>query len=222
VDAKVGNIADTNATLVTKLSRLPLIFQPGTTWEYSYATDVLGRIVEVVSGQSLDKFVAERITGPLKMVDTGYSAPASAAGRATRPQPEGPNKAVPNIPLVTADLAFKSGGGGMVSTAADYARFCQFLLNGGELDGVRIVSRKTIELMAANHLPPPARRSGRTCSGSRRSRRRRRWARASGSATRSVPTSGAIRCPAAWGTTSGAAPTAPTSGWTPRSRCTWC
>ncbi len=76
MDAKVGNVADTNATLVTKLSRLPLIFQPGTTWEYSYATDVLGRIVEVASGQSLDKFVAERITGPLKMVDTGYSAPA--------------------------------------------------------------------------------------------------------------------------------------------------
>ena len=85
VDAKVGDNADTNATLVTKLSKLPLVFQPGTTWEYSFSTDVLGRIVEVVSGQPLDKFVAERITGPLKMVDTGYSAPASASGRATRP-----------------------------------------------------------------------------------------------------------------------------------------
>jgi CubicO group peptidase (beta-lactamase class C family) len=154
VDAKVGDLDDTNATLVTKLSKLPLVFQPGTTWEYSVSTDVLGRIVEVVSGQPLDRFVAARITGPLKMPDTGFSAPASAAGRGARPQPEGPKKALPNIPPVTQDLPYKSGGGGMVSTAGDYARFCQFLLNGGELDGVRLVSPKTIELMTANHLPP--------------------------------------------------------------------
>jgi CubicO group peptidase (beta-lactamase class C family) len=154
VDAKIGDWDDTNATLVTKLSKLPLVFQPGTTWEYSVSTDVLGRIVEVVSGQPLDRFVAERITGPLKMSDTGFSAPSSAAARVALPQAEGPRKAVPNIPHPTRDLAYKSGGGGMVSTAADYARFCQFLLNGGELDGVRLVSRKTIELMTANHLPP--------------------------------------------------------------------
>ena len=154
VDAKIGDRNDTNATLITKLSKLPLVYQPGTTWEYSYSTDVLGRIVEVVSGQSLDRFVAERITGPLKMRDTGYSAPMSASARGARPHAEGPKKVVPNIPVVTDDLPFKSGGGGMVSTAADYARFCQFMLNGGELDGVRLVSRKTIELMTANHLPP--------------------------------------------------------------------
>ena len=153
-DAKVGDRNDSNAVLVTKLSKLPLVYQPGTTWEYSLSTDVLGRIVEVVSGQSLDRFVAERITGPLKMRDTGYSAPMSNAARGARPHAEGPKKAVPNIPAVTDDLPFKSGGGGMVSTAADYARFCQFMLNGGELDGVRLVSRKTIELMTANHLPP--------------------------------------------------------------------
>lgn len=154
VDAKVGDFGDTNATLVTKLSKLALVFQPGTTWEYGVSTDVLGRIVEVVSGQPLDRFVDERITGPLKMRDTGFSAPTSAADRGARPQPEGPGKTLPSIPVVTANLAYKSGGGGMVSTAADYARFCQFLLNGGELDGVRLVSRKTIELMTANHLPP--------------------------------------------------------------------
>jgi len=154
VDAKVGDLKDTNATLVSKLSKLPLVYQPGTTWEYSVSTDVLGRIVEVVSGEPLDRFVAQRITGPLKMRDTGFSAPASQSQRAARPQAEGPKKVVPNIPLVTEDLAYKSGGGGMVSTASDYARFCQFLLNGGELDGVRLVSRKTIELMTANHLPP--------------------------------------------------------------------
>jgi len=154
VDAKFGDLKDTNATLVSKLSRLPLVYQPGTTWEYSVSTDVLGRIVEVVSGEPLDRFVAQRITDPLKMRDTGFSAPATQEQRAARPQPEGPKKVVPSIPPVTEDLAYKSGGGGMVSTAADYARFCQFLLNGGELDGVRLVSRKTIELMTANHLPP--------------------------------------------------------------------
>lgn len=154
VEAKVGDPNDTNATLVTKLSKLPLMWQPGTTWEYSVSTDVLGRIVEVVSGQTLDRFVAERITGPLRMPDTGFSAPASAAARGARPQLEGPNRTLPAIPPVTADLPYKSGGGGMVSTAADYARFCQFLLNGGELDGVRLVSRKTVELMTADHLPP--------------------------------------------------------------------
>jgi CubicO group peptidase (beta-lactamase class C family) len=154
VDAKVGDRNDTNATLITKLSKLPLVYQPGSTWEYSFSTDVLGRIVEVVSGQPLDRFVAERITGPLKMRDTGYSAPMSSAARGARPQAEGPRKALPDVPVVTDDLPFKSGGGGMVSTAADYSRFCQFLLNGGELDGVRLVSRKTVELMTANHLPP--------------------------------------------------------------------
>lgn len=154
VDARIGDVNDTNATLVTKLSKLPLLFQPGTTWEYSVSTDVLGRIVEVVSGQTLDRFVAERITGPLKMVDTGFSAPQSAAQRVALPQVEGPKKVVPNVPHPTRDLAYKSGGGGMVSTAPDYARFCQFMLNGGELDGVHLVSRKTVELMTANHLPP--------------------------------------------------------------------
>jgi CubicO group peptidase (beta-lactamase class C family) len=154
VDAKVGDPGDTNATLVTKLSKLALVFHPGSTWEYSVSTDVLGRIVEVVSGMPLDRFVAERIAGPLKLVDTGFTTPAAHADRGARPHPEGPKKEMPRVPLVTGDFAYKSGGGGMVSTAADYARFCQFWLNGGELDGVRLVSRKTIELMTANHLPP--------------------------------------------------------------------
>jgi CubicO group peptidase (beta-lactamase class C family) len=154
VDAKVGDPGDTNATLVTKLSTLALVFHPGSTWEYSVSTDVLGRIVEVVSGQTLDRFIAERITGPLKLPDTGFTTPAEQAHRGARPHAEGPKKEVPRVPLVTGNFAYKSGGGGMVSTAADYARFCQFWLNGGELDGVRLVSRKTIELMTANHLPP--------------------------------------------------------------------
>lgn len=154
VDAKVGDPGDTNAQLVTKLSKLALVFHPGSTWEYSVSTDVLGRIVEVVSGLTLDRFIAERITGPLKLPDTGFTTPSEQTHRGARPHAEGPKKEMPRVPLVTGNFAYKSGGGGMVSTAADYARFCQFWLNGGELDGVRLVSRKTIELMTANHLPP--------------------------------------------------------------------
>ena len=154
VDAKINNRDDTNATLITKLSKLPLLFHPGSTWEYSVSTDVLGRIVEVVSGMNLDQFIAERIAKPLKLPDTGFSTPAAQAERGARPQKEGPKNELPNVPLITDDAKFKSGGGGMVSTASDYARFCQFWLNGGELEGVRLVSRKSVELMTANHLPP--------------------------------------------------------------------
>ena len=152
--AKIGSPRDTNAQFITKLAQLPLLHQPGAAWEYSVSTDVLGRIVEVVSGQTLDAFVAEHITGPLKMPDTGFFAPADQAERAAYPQPEGPGKQMPLVPKPTDDQAFKSGGGGMVSTMADYARMAQFWLNFGELDGVRLVSRKTVELMASDHLPP--------------------------------------------------------------------
>ena len=154
VDAKVSDPNDTNAELVTKLSKLPLLFQPSTTWEYSVSTDVLGRIVEVVSGLPLDQFVAERIVKPLKLNDTGFSVPTSKANRGAKPKKEGPKNELPKIPPVDADQKFKSGGGGMVSTTLDYARFCQFWLNGGILDGVRLVSRKTVELMTTDHLPP--------------------------------------------------------------------
>lgn len=153
-DARIGNRNDTSAGYIEKLSKMPLLFQPGTTWEYGASVDVLGIIVERVSGMPLDKFIAERITGPLKLADTGFAAPAAHADRGARPQREGPKNVLPNTALVTEVHTFKSGGGGMVSTAADYARFSQFLLNGGELDGVRLVSPKTIELMTSNHLPP--------------------------------------------------------------------
>jgi CubicO group peptidase (beta-lactamase class C family) len=153
-EAKIGNRGFTSAQYIAALAKMPLLFQPGTTWEYGASVDVLGVIVERVSGMSLDKFIAERITGPLKMPDTGFAAPASQAHRGARPQREGPKNALPNIALITDVATFKSGGGGMVSTAADYARFSQFLLNRGELDGVRLVSPKTMDLMTANHLPP--------------------------------------------------------------------
>ncbi len=153
-EAKIGNRGFTNDQYIAALAKMPLLFQPGTTWEYGASVDVLGIIVERVSGLRLDKFIAERITGPLKLHDTGFESPAAHANRGARPQREGPKNVVPNIALVTDNQTFKSGGGGMVSTAADYARFCQFWLNGGELDGVRLVSPKTIDLMTSNHLPP--------------------------------------------------------------------
>ena len=155
--AKVLDAAQSNAEMVAKLAQLPLQFQPGTTWDYGMSTDVLGRIVEVVSGQDLPTFVEQRITRPLRMPDTGFWVDSAKHVRIAFPQA---NPATGKRPAVT-DIAqrrnFASGGGGMAATAADYARFCQFLLNGGELDRVRLVSRSTIELMVADHVPPGTR-----------------------------------------------------------------
>src|SRR5258708_26214976 len=118
------------------------------------STDVLGRVIEVASGMALDKFIEERITKPLRMGDTGFEVSADKKDRGAKPQKEGPKNEVPAIPDVTLKTAWKSGGGGMVSTAADYARFLQMFANGGQLDGVRLISRKTLALMTAVHLPP--------------------------------------------------------------------
>jgi CubicO group peptidase (beta-lactamase class C family) len=150
---KVTDAGQTNAEMAMKLAKLPLLYQPATTWEYSMSTDVLGRVVEVASGMPLDKFLDERILKPLKMGDSGFHVSADKKVRGARPQKEGAKNELPNIPDVTLDARWKSGGGGMVSTAADYARFLQMFANGGQLDGVRLVSRKTIDLMTANHLP---------------------------------------------------------------------
>lgn len=157
-DANVFDPNQSTAEFITKLSKLPLANQPGEVWDYSMSTDVLGRIVEVVSGMTLDKFIATRITGPLGMRDTGFSIDKDKAGRVAEPQND---PATGKRPPMTRDLtvkpAFLSGGGGMVSTAPDYLRFAQMLLNGGELDGVRILSRKTVALMSSDHLPPGVR-----------------------------------------------------------------
>lgn len=153
IAAKLGHKNDSNTAFITKLSQLALLDQPGTTWEYGMGTDVLGRVVEVVSGQTLAEFVHLHITAPLQLHDTAFHAPESAAARAAWPQPEGPQMQLPPVPPVTQALAFESGGGGMVSTISDYARLCLFWRNGGLLDGVRLLSRKTVALMTANHLP---------------------------------------------------------------------
>ena len=157
LDMKVNDRTQTNAEMADKLAKLSLLYQPGTTWEYSMSTDVLGRVVEVASGMPLDKFIEERITKPLKMGDTAFEVAADKKARGAKPMREGPKNELPSIPDVTEKFIWRSGGGGMVSTAADYARFLQMFANGGQLDGVRLVSRKTIDLMTADALPPDIR-----------------------------------------------------------------
>ena len=154
-DAKLFDQNQTLAELVSKLSKLPLASQPGTTWDYSMSTDVLGRIIEVVSGVSLDQFIADRIVKPIGLSDTAFNLDAEKLGRLGQPQVD---PATGKPPLMWPDLTkrvnFMSGGGGMVSTASDYARFAQMMLNGGELDGVHLLSPRTVAFMTSDHLPP--------------------------------------------------------------------
>jgi len=138
------------ADMVATIASMPLAHQPGEFWEYSVSTDVLGRIVEVVSGMDLDRFVAERITGPLKMSNTGFYLTTSQAARLAHAD----SALLMTSADPTAKPAVLSGGGGMLSTAGDYARFSQMMLNGGELDGVRILAPKTVALMTSDQLPP--------------------------------------------------------------------
>jgi CubicO group peptidase (beta-lactamase class C family) len=140
------------ASFVASLGTLPLLHQPGEVWEYSIGFDVLGRVIEVVSGQSFDQFLQTRLFAPLRMLDSGFSVPEDKLTRLV---------AVPGTqppPLSDGDVAnrqtFYSGGGGIVSTVPDFLRFCQMLLNGGELDGVRILKPETVRLMMTNSLPP--------------------------------------------------------------------
>ncbi|HVB15215.1 MAG TPA: serine hydrolase domain-containing protein [Stellaceae bacterium] len=153
-DAGLRDENQTNADLTAKLGKLPLMFEPGTTWEYSMSTDVLGRVVEVASGKALGDFVAEHIAGPLGMVDTGFAASGARAGRVAEPQADPLTGKRPPMRNVKQPGRLQSGGGGAVSTAADYLRFCQMLLNGGELDGVRLLAPKTVAVMASDHLAP--------------------------------------------------------------------
>jgi CubicO group peptidase (beta-lactamase class C family) len=145
----------TNAELVTKLSQLPLQYHPGTTWDYSMSYDVLARIVEVISGIEFDTFIAERIAKPLKLVDTGFWVEGvERQARIAEPQIDpATGKKTPYAFDVTKRPKWIAGGVGLVSTARDYARLCLMFLNGGTLDGVRLVSRKTVEHMTSNHIP---------------------------------------------------------------------
>jgi CubicO group peptidase (beta-lactamase class C family) len=159
-------VTDRNQNLqqfVSHLSALPLKYQPGTKFNYSVSTDVLGRLVEVVSGQTLDAFFAERIFKPLDMVDSGFYVPADKVDRFSvnyGPERSGSGLRVvdgaENSALYLKLPKFLSGGGGMVSTTRDYARFCQMMLNGGELEGTRILKAETVAQMTRNQLPPEA------------------------------------------------------------------
>jgi CubicO group peptidase (beta-lactamase class C family) len=145
----------TNAEMMVKLAQLPLAHQPGSMFEYGMSNDVVGRIVEVIAGVDLNRYVVERIARPLGMKDTAFLLDAAQAARLAQFQPAAGGGAalLPGYNLARPPKWF-SGGGGLLSTAEDYARFCQMLLNGGELDGVRILSRKSVEWMTSNHLPP--------------------------------------------------------------------
>jgi CubicO group peptidase (beta-lactamase class C family) len=140
----------TLAEFVTGLARMPLAHQPGEVWEYSWGVDVLARVIEVASGQDFDEFLQTRIFKPLGMVDTGFYVPEGKLARLVDPLLGGR----PPLWDVTKPAKLLSGGGGLVSTAPDYLRFCQMLLNGGELDGVRILAAKTVQQMTTNALPP--------------------------------------------------------------------
>jgi len=145
----------TLAEFVAALAQLPLAYQPGEVWAYSWAVDVLGRVIEVASGQPLDQFLESRLFKPLGMVDTGFWVPPEKLDRLIDP-PVG-FRGRPRVWDVTQPTTFFSGGAGLVSTAADYLRFCQMLLNGGELDGVRILKAETVRRMTTDSLPPDIR-----------------------------------------------------------------
>jgi CubicO group peptidase (beta-lactamase class C family) len=140
---------------IARLSKLPLAHQPGTAWEYSVSVDVLGRVVEKVSGERLSDFLDERLFKPLKMVDTGFFIPKPNIDRLAQPLSTDPTTGAPvKLHDVSARPANDSGGAGGVSTPSDYLRFAQMMLNGGWLDDAQILSRTTVGLMTSDHLGP--------------------------------------------------------------------
>ncbi len=149
----------TTGQLADSLARLPLVFSPGSKWNYSYATDVLGRVVEVVSGTTLDRYLDSALFRPLAMRMTAFHATQAMDGHIMPAYSRGADGKLQAMspllwPEYTAEGRLLSGGGGLLSTAGDYLRFAQMLLNGGELDGQRVLKRETVALMLQNHLPP--------------------------------------------------------------------
>ena len=143
----------TNEEHARLVAKLPLMAQPGTEWNYSRSTDILGRVIEVISGQTLGEFLRQRILNPLQMNETGFHTAQANKARIAQPFPTDPwtgDKVALIDPLEVPKM--ESGGGGLVSTTMDYARFCQALLNGGTLDGNRLIGHKTLAFMASNHL----------------------------------------------------------------------
>jgi CubicO group peptidase (beta-lactamase class C family) len=155
--AGVVDERQTNAEMAEKLAKVPLAYQPGSTWQYGVSTDMLGRVVEVASGMSLDRFIGERICKPLGLVNTGFGP--IEASRAAQPQIDSASGKRPPMRDTSVRPKWVSGGSGLLSTAGDYVRFCQMLLNGGELGGARLLAPATVALMTSDHLTPETRRS---------------------------------------------------------------
>jgi CubicO group peptidase (beta-lactamase class C family) len=151
--AKIYSRNQSSAEQVAALSKIPLLHHPGTHWEYSRSTDVVGRLIEVLTGLKLGVYLERQILGPLGMIDTAFHVPERHHARLAQAFARDPETGTAIQLLEVRDPPnFESGGGGLVSTASDYARFLQMLLNNGTFDGVRLLSRKTLELMTADHL----------------------------------------------------------------------
>jgi CubicO group peptidase (beta-lactamase class C family) len=152
-DASVFDLRNTNEEMAKKLASLPLAHQPGRVWDYSMATDVLGRLVEVISGKPLSQFFAEEIFSPLEMDETGFLLDEGKAERMAQPQTDA--QTGQRVPMTDHTIAWpwQSGGAGLYSTAGDYLRFCQMLLQGGQWQGQRLLAKATIDLMTGDHLP---------------------------------------------------------------------
>ena len=151
--ARIGSRERSNAEFSHELAALPLMFEPGTHWEYGRATDVLGRVVEVVSGQTLGQFLQTQLFAPLGMTETGFFVPPEHHSRIAEPFARDPEGGVQmRVIDVRQPVALESGGGGLASTAMDYARFLQFMLNRGELGGVRLLGSRMVDFMTADHL----------------------------------------------------------------------
>ena len=157
------------ASMIQKLGDIPLFHQPGDAWKYGMSTDVLGYLVEIVSGMPFATFLRTRIFDPLGMNDTGFSVKVENADRYSKVYEfaeDGNLQQIEKVHAATAPLSFfHSGGGGLQSTAADYLRFCQMVLNNGELDGVRLLGRKTVELITMDHIASNWQPNQRTGSG---------------------------------------------------------
>ena len=151
--SRIRDRSISNAEHAAIVAAMPLVCQPGAEWNYSRSTDILGRIIEIVSGKSLGAYLTERILAPLQMTETAFHTGAENAHRLAEPFANDPwtNEPVKLIDMLEQPV-MESGGGGLVSTTMDYARFCQMLLNAGTLDGTRIIGRKTLQVMASNHL----------------------------------------------------------------------
>jgi CubicO group peptidase (beta-lactamase class C family) len=150
---RIGSRERSNAEFSLQLAALPLMFEPGAAWEYGRSTDVLGRLVEVISGTTLGAFLRENIFAPLGMEETWFSVPEQHQYRIAEPFARDPDGAMQmRLVDLREDAVMESGGGGLASTALDYARFLQFLLNRGELDGVRLLGSRTVAYMTSDHL----------------------------------------------------------------------